>query len=100
MNESLPKSHGIASELLQEEFFEAFDFLFMSFQSELNDIEANNSDVIHFVLDVHEASFDGISRILEETFDAHTTTPSVGDIPSTSIHSSYPNLDFSTPICI
>ena len=82
VDESLPRSHGIASELLWEEFPEAFDFLFMGFQFELNDIEPSNSDVIHFVLDVHKVSFDAKSPVLEETFDARITAPSVGDIPS------------------
>ena len=82
IDESLPGSHGIASELLWEEFPKTFDFLLMGFQSKLNDIEANNSDVIHFVLDVHKASFDAKSPVLEETFDARITAPSVGDIPS------------------
>ena len=72
----------------------------MGFQFELNDIEPSNSDVIHFVPDVYGASFDGISPVLEETFDARTTASSVGDIPSTSIHSSSPTLDFSTPVCM
>ena len=82
VDESLPRSHGIVSELLWEEFPEAFDFLFMGFQPELDDIEPNYSDVIHFVPNLHGASFDGISPVLEETFDARITAPSVGDIPS------------------